>query len=124
MTFGGRVRQRRAELGWSAGELARRAGVSRGYLSKLEGGTSKRPSADVLNRLAAALGTTSSDLLGREEPSETSAIPESLRRFAEQAGLPDEDVAMLARIRYRGEQPRTPEDWAYLLESIKRSIRG
>lgn len=124
MSFGGRVRQRRAELGWSASELARRAQVSSGYVSKLEGGTARRPSADVVSRLAVALKTSTAELLGQDEPSDPPTVPESLRQFAATAGLPDEDVAMLAGIRYRGEQPRTPEDWAYLLESIKRSIRG
>ena len=36
----------------------------------------------------------------------------------------DDDIQMLAAIRYRGEQPRTIADWRYLYESIQRTIRG
>ena len=123
--IGERIRQRRIEKGISAAELARRAGVSKGYLSEIETGQAPRPSGDVLYRLATALGTTMADLLGREvRAPATRPITESLRQFADEALLPAGDVEMLAQIRFRGEQPRTPEDWRFLYESIKRSIRG
>ena len=65
MALGDRIRQRRADTGLSAAELARRAAISKGYLSVIERGGSVRPSADVLARLATALGTTIADLLGQ-----------------------------------------------------------
>lgn len=46
---------RRAELGWSYAELARRMGVSRAYISKLMGGT-QMSSVGSLYKLARALG--------------------------------------------------------------------
>jgi hypothetical protein len=38
-------------------------------------------------------------------------VPEGLREFAEEEGLPEADLQMLASIQVRGEQPRTKERW-------------
>ena len=123
MALGDRIRQRRDDTGLSAAELARRAGISKGYLSEIESGNTVRPSADVLDRLATALGTTIADLLDREIPAAAVTIPPSLQEFAESRRLPDEDIHMLAQIRFRGEQPSTADDWWLLYEAIKRSMR-
>ncbi len=48
-------------------------------------------------------------------------IPDSLREFAEEAGLPEADVQMLASIQFRGEQPRTKERWRYIHTAISTS---
>lgn len=106
----------------AAVELAKQAGVSKGYLSEIESGGAPRPSADILFRIAAALGTSIGDLLEKEVVPSSTDIPDSLKRFAEATDLPQGDVQMLAQIKFRGEQPRTEEDWRYLYESIKRSI--
>jgi transcriptional regulator with XRE-family HTH domain len=52
----------RHELGWTQDELATRAGVSRGYLSRLERGVPDRPGLDILSRVCGALGRTWTDL--------------------------------------------------------------
>jgi transcriptional regulator with XRE-family HTH domain len=122
MTLGDRLKQRREEKGITAVELAGRAGISKGYLSELESGHAASPSGAILFRIARALGTTVADLLGEEIRPMRSATPAALREFAEEARLPEEDVRMLARIRFRGEQPRDKEDWRFLYESIRRSI--
>ena len=44
-------------------ELARRAGVTQGYVTMIETGTRKSPSLPVLRRLAKALGVTVAALL-------------------------------------------------------------
>lgn len=125
MALGERIKLRRQEAGISAAELARRATVSKGYLSEIEGGATPRPSADVLYRIATALQTTVADLLEKKETRPASrSVPSSLQAFAEEAGLPELDVQMLSRIRFRGEQPSTLDDWRFLYESIKRSIRS
>ena len=121
--LGERIKQRREEKGLTAADLARRASLSKGYLSEIESGRAPRPSAEILYQIAVALGTTVADLLGKEVRPALQAIPASLREFAELANLPQEDVQMLAQIRFRGEQPSTVDDWRYLYESIKRSIR-
>lgn len=55
-------------------------------------------------------------------PAQREVVP-SLRAFADAHGLPEEDVDMLANIRFRGAQPSDEAGWAFLYESIKRSIR-
>jgi XRE family transcriptional regulator, regulator of sulfur utilization len=110
----------------SLSEVARRAQISKAYLSQLEHGESKQPSYEVLDRLATALAVNVEDLTGRRgswDPSEHEPVPASLRAFASQSGLPDVDVEMLAKIHYRGKRPRDPGDWAHLYETIKRTIR-
>lgn len=119
MALAGRVRQRRLEKGLNPTELARQAGIARGYLYRIESGEATRPSANVLQRLAQALDTSVADLLEQPEAVEPAAIPPTLRRLAERDHLPAEDVAMLAAIRYRGQQPRTVEGWAHLLSTIR-----
>lgn len=124
MTLGQRVRQRREEKGMSLSALARASGVSKGYLSQIENDSAPRPSAETLYRMASTLGTTVADLLGREVETASRDVSPSLREFAIAAALPEADVDMLSGIRYRGQQPRSVEDWRYLYESIRRTIRG
>lgn len=52
----------RRGLGWTQEELATRAGISRGYLSRLERGLPGRPGLDVLSRVCGALGRTWTEL--------------------------------------------------------------
>lgn len=122
MALGDKVRQRREEKGITGVELARLAEISKGYLSEIENGGAPRPSGAVLFRVAAALGTTIADLLGEEIRLAETNVPPALQRFANAADLPEEDVRMLAQVRFRGEQPRDEEDWRFLYESIRRSV--
>lgn len=121
---GQRIRQRRTELGISLSALATRADVAKSYLSSLENSHGKeRPSGQTLYRIADALGTTMSDLLGTRlliEPAHE--IPNSLKQFAEANGLSDTDVQMLAQINFRGQQPTTPDSWSFVWRAIKASI--
>jgi transcriptional regulator with XRE-family HTH domain len=122
--IGVRIKRYREERGMSATDLAETASISKSYLSELESGgdSHRRPSADVLYRVAKALGVAMSDLLGRPIITEpTSERPRSLLDFAKQAALPEADVAMLASIQFRGEQPKTPERWAFIYQAIKNS---
>ncbi len=122
--LGEQIRKRRKEKGIAAAELARRANISKGYLSEIESGRAPKPSGEILMRLADALGTTIADLLGKEVRLVSRTITASLREFAEEVGLPEQDVKMLSQIRFRGAQPSSPEDWRFLYESIKHSVRG
>lgn len=58
MTIGRVIRQLREERGWTQGQLAQYTGVSRSYISQIEGGQRLRPSADILKSLAAKLDTS------------------------------------------------------------------
>jgi transcriptional regulator with XRE-family HTH domain len=55
MKLGDRIRQLRDELGLTQGQLANGSSVSQGYLSQLENGEVKNPSAAVLLRVARAM---------------------------------------------------------------------
>jgi transcriptional regulator with XRE-family HTH domain len=123
-SIGKRIRQRREELNLSLSALAEKAGVAKSYLSNLESDQGNaRPSGQTLYRIAEALGTTISDLLGTRllvEP--PTGVPPSLAEFAREAELSDRDVAMLAGINFRGQQPQTTEAWAFVWRAIKASI--
>ena len=128
MGIGGRVRSARELQGLSLSELARMSGVSKGYLSQIERSPGARPSASTLFRISQVLGTTVGELLGEEamEPDDGGAavdIPPGLQELAHDENLPDAEVRMLARIRYRGRSPKTKDDWRYVYESIRRSVR-
>jgi transcriptional regulator with XRE-family HTH domain len=106
------------------------AEVAKGYLSELEANTAPRPSATTLYKIATALGTSVSELLGKprqaaesEQPFE---IPDSLREYLAQRKepIPEAEIRMLAGIRYRGKAPKTPEDWHYIYESIRLRTEG
>jgi transcriptional regulator with XRE-family HTH domain len=122
-SVGDRIRRFRKERGLNLSRLAEQAGVSKGYLWTLENDpATRRPSAETLFAVAKALGVTMADLMGRElsvEPPEE--IPDSLREFAEEEGLPEADIQMLASIQFRGEQPRTKERWRYIYTAISTS---
>jgi transcriptional regulator with XRE-family HTH domain len=124
-TVGHRLRNYRIERGISLTALAQAAGLSKGYLSSLESDEhQRRPSAEVLYALAQQLGVTMSDLMGRKLLSAASPeVPDSLARFAAEAHLNEADIAMLASIRFRGEQPRSPERWRYIYDSIRNSAQ-
>src|SRR5688572_18160369 len=116
-----RIQARMDEKGWKLADLARESKVAKGYLWEILGGKAKRPSAETLYAIAQALGTTVADLLGKPTQlgaSERPHVSDSLRLFAEEAELTDDDVQMLAGIRFRNEQPKAKEDWRFLWESI------
>ncbi len=121
---GQRIRQRRDELGLTLTALAERSGVAKSYLSSLENGSGNaRPSGKTLYRIAEALGTTMSDLLGSRLLVESNdEIPLALRDFAEDAGLSDRDVAMLSGINFRGQQPADKDAWAFVWRAIRASV--
>jgi transcriptional regulator with XRE-family HTH domain len=127
MALADRIKLRRTQKGITAAELARAAGISKGYLSEIESADPDkpvRPSADVLYRVATVLGTSVADLLEKEVRPAPREISASLRVFAEKNGLPEQDVQMLANIRFRGAQPEDERDWAFLYDAIRRSVRG
>lgn len=121
--IGPRLRRLREEEELSLAQLADITGLSKTYLQKLETERDANPSLEVLHRIADALDLTVADLVGapplRGVP-DSSDVPATLKAFAEEAGLPRHEVEMLASIRWRQtEQPRTPERWRYIYESLK-----
>lgn len=130
MSIGRRIGEFRERKGISLTQLAKQAGVSKGYLSALERGEADNPSVEALKKIAGALGVSLPVLI--EETAvgagEAPPLPEGLdafakRRRADGSPLAPEDLEMLTSIRYRGRQPESADDWAYLYETIKRIIR-
>jgi transcriptional regulator with XRE-family HTH domain len=126
----GNIRALREEKGLTLGELERLSGVSKGYLSQLEGGKASNPSLDSLRKIAAALGVQISDLLGEERgeaDGPADRLPRGLREFIAQAEasgqrLTAQDIAVLQALQYRQKRPRTAEDYAYLYSTLRRVI--
>ena len=130
MNLSQKIRQLREEKEWSLNELAERAGISKAYLSQLENNVSKQPSAEVLLKIAAALRTTIADLLDkpvRVHAKDFGEMSDGLRELISKRGkdldIREEDVKMLMSIRYRGNQPKTLEDWEHILQTIRIVMR-
>lgn len=118
----------RTEKGLSSGQLAEKAGVSRAYLWQLETGGKSSPSLQLLQRLANALGVSVSELCDvPQEPVQTSALPPGLVKFiqtrAQVLGIRKQDIETLKDIRFRGQQPDTPEDWELLFLFLKKWVK-
>lgn len=62
-SLGATVRKHRERAGLSIRQLAAKAEVNYAYLSRVENGTYEKPAADVLQRLAGALGIDPAKLL-------------------------------------------------------------
>ena len=128
MELGQKIRQLREENGLSLNGLAEEASISKAYLSQLENDVSKQPSAEILLKIASALGVTIADLLDQPvrvyaEDFEDEDIPNALREFIDERGdaldIQKEDVRMLMNIRYRGNQPKAIEEWEHILQTIR-----
>lgn len=109
----------------SLAALAQVTGISKTYLMKLETESDANPSLEVLRRIAEALEVTVADLVGAPPlrwVSEEVEVPASLKAFAEEAQLSPHEVATLASIKWRrSDQPRTPDRWRYIYDSLKAS---
>lgn len=132
MDLGQKIRKLRKEKELSLNKLAENAGISKAYLSQLENDVSKQPSAEILLKIASALGITIADLLDQPvrvhvEDFEDEDIPDVLREFIEKReealDIQKEDVRTLMNIRYRGNQPKTVEDWEHILQTIRFVMR-
>ena len=117
--FGQAVKKRRKQEKMSQQVLAERVGISRNYLSQIERGQSTNLSWQLRQRLTEVLGLQEED---PDASSQTHDYPPGLVEFAEKANLPPDDVAMLAKLQYRGQQPTTPEKWELLYNVIKVTI--
>jgi transcriptional regulator with XRE-family HTH domain len=123
-TVGQRIKRFRMERGMTATDLAARAKLSKSYISELEAAPAdaRGPSAEVLYRIAEALGVAMSDLLGRPIiVDQTRPRPQSLIAFGKRHNIPEADLRMLERIEFRGDPPRTAERWAFIYQAIKNS---
>jgi transcriptional regulator with XRE-family HTH domain len=124
MSLALRLRQSRETAGLSLDELAKQAGISKTYLWELEKDTRgvKKPSADVLLRIASALSVTIGDLLALPTThlnDEDVELSPSLKAFRDRmaslkAPLSEPDLRDLAKMRFRGGQPGSVDQWHQL----------
>jgi transcriptional regulator with XRE-family HTH domain len=109
----------------TATQLAEKAKLSKSYISELEAASddARGPSANVLYRIADALGVAMSDLLGRPIiVDRTGPRPASLVEFGKKYLVPEADLRMLERIEFRGNPPKTADRWAFIYQAIKNSV--
>jgi HTH-type transcriptional regulator, cell division transcriptional repressor len=130
-TTGDRIRGVRDALGMTQDELAKTAGISKGFLSDVEN-NNRNISSEYLLRIANALGA-SIDYLLRGETKELSraepvVIPPELSQVAEELKLSypqtlellDAHRSIVARRSTRRMKRFAPEDWKELHRAIKR----
>lgn len=133
MPIADRIREYREAQHLSLDDLATKAKVSKTYLWELERDAKgdKKPSADVLLRIATALSTTIGQLL--EQPvvkvNETAVdLPSGLKELRDHLvhmgnPLSKEDLRDLALMKFRGGQPKTLEDWQMLYLTFSKFSR-
>lgn len=140
-SFGDYIRDRRIELRLTQQDVARKARVSQNFVAYLENGH-RKPSTPMIRKLSEALGLPSDKLyfLARDEElqgvilfdakegqlhSDLSPILKALkndRDLRDRHRISDEDIAMLAAIRGRGDI-KTKEDYVFVLMSIRQVMR-
>ena len=124
-SFAERLRHFRESAGLSLDELADRAKISKTYLWELEKDKAgeKKPSADVLLRIASALSVTIADLLAlptvKVDQGAAVELAPSLREFRDRMAklktpLSEQDLHDLAVMKFRGAQPQTANEWHQL----------
>jgi transcriptional regulator with XRE-family HTH domain len=123
------LRDARKRAGLTLEELARGADVSKTYLWELENDDdgAKKPSADILLKIANALSVTLADLMGLVSVQVDEAqviVPPSLIEFRNmmvdmKQSVTEDELRDLATMRFRGGQPRTKEGWYQLYVTLK-----
>jgi transcriptional regulator with XRE-family HTH domain len=133
MSLASKIREERKKAGLTLDELALAADVSKTYLWELEQDEAgeKRPSADILLKIADVLSITIADLLGLPTVrmrKESVNLPKSLIDFRDQQiklgnKLSEQDLIELGGMKFRGAQPRTVDDWFSVYLAFVRSNR-
>lgn len=126
--LGERIRKLRTALGWSPGRLAKESGVSRAYLWQLETGGKNRPSLEILEKLAGALGVRASEFMDLDAAQGNDKwMPPGLAELVEMKreclGITDGDIEVLQGIHFRGNRPKDPDDWELLFLFLKKWAR-
>jgi transcriptional regulator with XRE-family HTH domain len=123
-TFGERLRKLRTQRNLSLDELAAKTGLSKAYLWRLETNPDVNPSIEVAQRLALGLEVAIGALIAESSAGADGdvEIPPTLRQAQERFEIPAQDLPDLARIRFRGAQPMTVEDWGLLYLQLKKTV--
>lgn len=97
-TFGDYLRSVRERAGLSLRELAAAVGVSAPYLMRLETGARSKPSPDVLQRLADALGVDAADLFAFFGVRPAATLPSTRTYFRRKLGVNANEADVLAKL--------------------------
>lgn len=65
--YNNRIKKYRKEIGMNLEELAKKVGISVGYLCHLEKGTRRNPSTEVMEKISKTLGKTIPEIFFEEE---------------------------------------------------------
>lgn len=132
---GSRIRKRREALGWTQEDLAKKANISKSFLSDLENGK-RNVGADKLLDIARAL-SRSLDYLMTGKDSETTEtlpsdvqIPKSLASFAADQGISFREVMALLEMQNQIIAHRSSVkkgdleevDWQQFYEAVKKFL--
>lgn len=133
MEIGDYIKKYRELRGLTLPDLAIKAGVSKAFLWEIESGKSRRPGAEVLFKIAEALGVTIAQLMGRPAEREVQDLIEpeinaGLRAFINERKiqgrpLDPEEVKSLSFVQLKGGRPTTKEQWA-LVYGMLRELTG
>ena len=128
-TVGERIKQRRTELNWTQEDLAKKAGLSKGFLSDVEN-SKRKISAQNLLDTATVLSLSLDYLMKGEDSGELKTddiiMPSALGVLAEKEGLPFSKALTLLRMqsqiiahRSRRGEAHGEFDWARFYEKVK-----
>ncbi len=130
MRVGTRIKDRRTELNWTQDELARKAGISKGFLSDLENGK-RSVGADTLHGIGRALGLSLDFLMKgsgeKEDASQDIQIPSRLAEtakvenlsFAQTLTLLDMRLQIIAHRSASKSESLEDFDWGGFYNSVK-----
>lgn len=141
-SFGSRLREARARQGLTLKDVASASDISIAYLSDLERGKLVNPTLDTLRGITRALGVPLEALLEVDDarPGERSAYPPALEEFRaltpfreivatdalktkrDLDAVEQEWLDLLASIRLGNKAPRTPSDYLFIFEAIRRAL--
>jgi XRE family transcriptional regulator of biofilm formation len=126
---GGRIRTLRAERQMTLDDLATKAALSKGLLSKLENNTESNPSIDTLYKIAKAFELTVADLLEGDAIQAKRIIPEKKPAWVDAivAALkpvgkkPDEDIlqALYVLQSRKGASQKSDVAWVHMYRSLE-----
>lgn len=119
MLIGNRLRKIRKDKGLTLKEVSKEIGISLPFLSDVERGDAN-PSINTLEKLAAFYEMQVAELLINVENTQVEKIfPAELLELQKSEGLSDDWMNTLVSVQYRGNQPKTKEEWQLLYLNLK-----
>ena len=133
MEIGKNVKKYRELRDFTLPDLATRAGVSKAFLWEIETGNSKRPGAELLYKIAEALGVTIAHLMGKGAVADDAKemiepeINDGLRAFIKERKrlgqpLEPEEIQSLSFVQLKGGRPQSKGQWSVVYGMLREII--